>query len=153
MPGKVRQLHGGASADPGRAGHEPEPPEQPMVPPTWLTERGLVVWHEVVPALVHMGYVYACDTSVVVAFCETEAERRRLAMLVSQSTPLLQGAHSKGRDGPPELVRNPLMMMFVHTTMSVARLAGELGLSPRGRTELRFLSQPADDDRLRLLSS
>jgi P27 family predicted phage terminase small subunit len=120
--------------------------------PPWLTDRAVVVWGEVVPALVHMGYVAPCDASVIAAYCEAEAERRRLAMLVAQSTPLLQSRHSVGRSGEPDLVRNPLMMMFVHTTMSVARLAADLGLSPRGRTELRFLSQPTEDDRMRLLS-
>lgn len=150
MPAKVRALRGGTSNAPVRRGNEPVPPASELVPPTWLTERGAIVWGEVVPALDAMGYVYACDTSMIVAFCEAEAERRRLASLVAQSTPLLQGSR-KGRENA-ELVRNPLMMMFVNVTMIVARLAGELGLSPRGRTELRFLQQPAEDDRMRLLS-
>ena len=115
-----------------------------------MTDRASVVWHEVVPALAHMGYVYSCDTAMVVAFCEAEAERRRLASLVAQSTPLLQGA-GRGSDRG-ELVRNPMMMMFVHVTQTVARLAAELGLSPRGRTELRFMAQPAADSRESLLS-
>lgn len=150
MPATVRALRGGQSNGPARRGNEPVPPPQGLHPPEWMTDRAHVVWDEVVPALGHMGYVYGCDTSMVVAFCEAEAERRRLSSLVAISTPLLQGA-GRGSDRG-ELVRNPLMMMFVHVTQTVARLAGELGLSPRGRTELRFLTQPPADARDSLLS-
>jgi P27 family predicted phage terminase small subunit len=151
MPAKVRTLRGGTSNQPVRRGYEPVPPEGELTQPAWMTDRARVVWDEVVPALGAMGYVYTCDTSMVVAFCEAEAERRRLAALVAASTPLLQGAGDRQRDRA-ELVRNPMMMMFFHVTQTVARLAGELGLSPRGRTELRFLSTPPVDERTSLLS-
>ena len=151
MPAKVRALRGGQSNTPARRGNEPVPPEGGLTPPEWMTDRATVVWHEVTPALAHMGYVYSCDTAMVVAFCEAEAERRRLAHLVASSTPLLQGANNRAGDRA-ELVRNPMMSMFNHATLTVARLAGELGLSPRGRTELRFMAQPAIDSRESLLS-
>jgi P27 family predicted phage terminase small subunit len=135
-PGKVLQLRG---RYPNEVGNEPVPPNGELEPPEGLTTRARPLWDEVVPALRAMGVVYPVDRAMIAAWCEAEAERRRLAQMVAASTPLLQTS----RSDRPDLVRNPLMTMFVHTTTLVMRLSAELGLSPRGRAELKHLQRPS----------
>jgi P27 family predicted phage terminase small subunit len=102
----------------------------------------------VVPQLEGMGVVGRLDSSLVAAWCEAEAERRRLAGMVAASTPLL----APRRTDRPDLVRNPLMTMFVQVSLLSMRLAAELGLSPRGRAELRHLDRAYDTSGEELLS-
>ncbi len=146
-PGTLRLLVG---ERPARRGNEPVPPPGDPVQPEEVDEAAAEVWNEVVPQLVAMGVVRRVDESVLWSFCCIEATRRRLAVMVAGSSPLIATRNKNG--DAPALVRNPLMAMLRDYSALSVRIAAELGLSPRGRAELRFLTPAEPNELERLLS-
>lgn len=124
---------------------EPQPKPGVPDPPVTLNEDALAVWHRITPQLDRMGILGDIDQIVLGLLCQEVANHDRLAKLYENSSPLL--ADDRGK-----LRKNPLAQLLRDSTLLVARLAYEFGMTPSARAKLVAGNYDDESDLERLLS-
>lgn len=129
-PDVVRELRG--ETRPSRRRVEPVPlgPIDMRHPPRSLDVEVAKVWRRVVRELQAQGLAWSADVDVVVAYCEAVV-LGDMAWRAIKKNKAVVTTGSKGND-----VKHPALQVWRDARSLTTRLAGELGLSPRGRANL-----------------
>lgn len=142
-PTNLKVLHGDRSDRINRA--EPVPGQSAIVPPEWLEEDALEVWHRLAPDLTDKQVLTAWDVDAFAVACDAMALYRRAARAVSDEG--LTQVGMKGGD-----VKHPLLQVMRDSAATFATLAGRFGLTPADRARLSIGGDDVEKGAGRLLS-
>ena len=128
QPTALKLLHG---ARPARINHnEPQPPDEPVARPDWLSPLAEAEWDRVAGRLERMGVLTVADETMLAFYCETVARAKRLSELAVRSPPVV-----KGRD--ERVVKNPVFAQVRDAIDQAHKLAREFGLTPSARSGIK----------------
>lgn len=121
------------------------------IKPDYLNEIASKKWDETIAVLDELGVLSSTDADLLTIYCMTWANFR-----AAQAGVAKHGLTVEGRDGPK---RNPEDISSQQMVTALAKMVGELGLSPSGRARLKGATPKKDDkpksalDQLRLIGA
>lgn len=112
---------------------EPRPlmPEGPPAPPPHLDEVAAEVWCRLVPELHACGVLTPWDLHLFSRFCELESIAREAWSALREYGTVVEGRRDK-------VVTSPFWRVYRDAIDRQRALAHEFGLTPSGRSEIRF---------------
>jgi P27 family predicted phage terminase small subunit len=121
----------------------PRPPAPPACP-EYLTGYALEEWNETAPELHALNCLSPLDLALFGAYCEAVKRWRtateKLAEMEARD-PVTAGLIVRTQSGGA--ATNPLVAIVDNAARTMARLAGEFGLSPSARSRLTVGEPPA----------
>jgi P27 family predicted phage terminase small subunit len=146
LPTKIRVLHGERhKARINQA--EPQPREVDPVCPDHLQGYAVEVWHRVVAELKVMRLAFDSDREVLAAYCVAASRHHDACVGLNRTGFLLR---STKPDVPPYV--NPLVYVERTQAELMVKLAGQFGLTPSARVNLKADREPLADHAESLLS-
>lgn len=128
-PTKLKVLHGAKSTRINR--DEPKPPIGLPLCPDWVDAETTQIWNKTLIALHHMGLASSADEDTLMAYCQAVVVHRRAARQVAE-----EGVTVLGSMRTP--VKNPACTVMNEAATQIARYAGQFGLTPSARSEIRM---------------
>lgn len=127
-PTALRLLHGDRK-DRVNTDEPPAPQGVPVCPEEAAPEVR-EVWAYTVEQLVRMGTASTADRDALLCYCEAVVTHRRASAMAAQMAPLIEGHRGV-------MVRNPAIAMQRDAATTIRAFAGEFGLTPSARSEIR----------------
>jgi P27 family predicted phage terminase small subunit len=117
----------------------PEMPED-------LSPMARSIWQELMPLVEHMQILSPLDKWMFAGYCESVARFRETTAVVAKVGVIMRTQDGKG------IQRNPFLSAQRDSIQLMKMMAGEFGMSPRARSEIRSGRRNTPDSRERLLS-
>jgi P27 family predicted phage terminase small subunit len=127
-PTRLRLLHGDRASRVNT--EEPDAPDGvPLCPPE-VADDVRRIWDYTMAQLAVMNLATPADRDALLCYCEAVAIHRKASELLARSSVIIKGLHGG-------LVRNPAVQIQRDAAAAVRAFAGEFGLTPSARSEIR----------------
>jgi P27 family predicted phage terminase small subunit len=103
------------------------------------------VWYYTLRQLKHMKIISQADRDALACYCEAVAMHRKASAQLAKQELIVES-----QTGTP--MKNPLIQVVRDSAAQMKAFAGEFGLTPRARSEIKVEKTDERDDRERLLS-
>lgn len=116
---------------------EPVPRSALPMPPAYMTEPALTVWHRVVAELDVMGIATAADADALACLVEAVVTHERASALVAEEGMLVVGTQGTR-------IRHPALSVQRDAAKTVRAFCAEFGLTPSARSRVVVRLTPAE---------
>jgi P27 family predicted phage terminase small subunit len=130
--------------------NEPQPPSSNITPPSWVTDKALDKWHEVVPLLVSMGVMTDADIEAIARYCAMHEQYLKYLDQVRRGLDVLVMRDDAGR--VKYMQSTPAATMMMKLAASMLRIEQEFGLTPSARSGIASSKSANADDLERFLA-
>ena len=125
--------------------HEPQPPADNVVPPSWLEGDALAKWHELAPQLTALRVMTNLDVDALARYCITFAEWRKHLSFCQKGGDVLVLKDDTGRVKFASV--SPSATLVNKYATQLLRIGQEFGMTPSSRSQIvAGAGQPAADD-------
>ncbi|MEU3600893.1 phage terminase small subunit P27 family [Streptomyces sp. NPDC006798] len=137
-PTALRVLHGDRKDRINTA--EPQPDDGDVVPPEWLGEAALKVWHALADDLISKGVLTSWDTEAYANWCDAVARRRDAAEHVAAEGAVVEHPvfNKNGDQTGARMGKNPWLLALDAADAQVQRYGARFGLTPSDRAQLKI---------------
>jgi P27 family predicted phage terminase small subunit len=136
-PTAVKQLTG----NPGKRklnAHEPKPPADLPICPSWLDDEAKRQWNALVPHLHKIGLLTMVDQQSMAAYCQAVSRWAAAEAAIAK-----EGLTFETEFGPR---KHPAVTIAKECMLLIQKFASEFGLSPSARTRIEVPAGGEDDD-------
>lgn len=140
-PTALKVLHG---EKPYRVNQdEPKPDDAEVVPPAWLSDQALEVWHRLAPDLEAKGVLTAWDVDAFAQLCASIIVAQDALQDIAENGTNCKTIVRELSDGTLiyDLRKNPAWQIARESMGLMVSLGGRFGLNPSDRSQLTMKSQ------------